>query len=521
MPMRAGETERRTISDLLRENEELRGEVRVARRASDITAQLVVQQFVKIEEILARLEQKARAEQELGRQLAEKLRESEERETELARDRQRLAEMQIVTINMMEDITAAREAAEAATRAKSEFLANMSHEIRTPMTAILGFLDLINEGCAGTCEFGAVERQQHIDTISRNAEHLLEIINGILDLSKIEAGKLELDQRPCSPVQLVADVQSLMQVRADQAGLRLTTEFVGPMPVTVCSDPMRIKQVLLNLVGNAIKFTEVGEVRLVVSLITGGLDGPAAEPLLQFDVVDTGIGMNPEQVERLFQPFSQADSSTTRRFGGTGLGLTISKRLAGLLGGDIRVESFPGRGSTFHFTIATGPLDGVELIQQPSTAVRRRPGGAARPPRPSVADGRLECRILLAEDGPDNQRLISAILRKLGAEVTVAPDGGVAVEQALMAREAGRPFDVILMDMQMPVMDGYGATRALRDQGYEEPIIALTAHAMAQDRDRCITAGCTDYASKPIDRTMLVETIRRHLPQPAPSDPIP
>jgi signal transduction histidine kinase/AmiR/NasT family two-component response regulator len=498
------------VADLVRENAMLREEVRVARRASDITAQLVVEQFVKIEEILLRLEQQAKSEQELGCRLAEKLRESEVRERELARDRERLEQMQAVAINMMEDISAARVAAEVAARAKTEFLANMSHEIRTPMTAILGYVELLAESCPSTCPYGAGERREHLATIARNADHLLDIINGILDLSKIEAGRLELEQTVFSPLQLVEDVQALMRLRAEQAGLELEVEFGSAVPTAVTSDATRVKQVLINLLGNAVKFTSSGSVRLIVRYLASGNPDAAdlAGPVLQFDVVDTGLGMTAEQMARLFQPFSQADSSMTRRFGGTGLGLAISKRLANLLGGDIAVQSEPGRGTTFTFTIPAGSAADAVLVSAPLPSALS-PAGSARGngDEPSLRD----CRILLVEDGPDNRRLVSAVLAKAGALVELAENGQVAVEMALSARDAGRPFDVILMDMQMPVLDGYEATRRLRQAGFKTPIIALTAHAMERDRERCLAAGCDDYATKPISRPVLLETITRRL----------
>ncbi len=502
---------KRAVGDLLEENAMLREEVRVARQASDITAQLVVQQFVKTEEILLRLEERARVEQELGRKLTDKLRESEIREAELARDRKRLEDMQVAAINMMEDIAAAREAAEAATLAKSEFLANMSHEIRTPMTAILGYLDLIVEGCPRRCEFGMQEHHEHLATVSRNANHLLRLINDILDLSKIEAGKLGVERASCSVIQLVADIASLMQVRADERGLYFKTEFVGSVPEKIESDPTRLKQILINLVGNAIKFTKTGGVRLVTQFVPASVnvDG-SSEPMLQFEVIDTGVGMTPEELSRLFQPFSQADSSTTRRFGGTGLGLAITKRLANILGGDAIAESCPGKGSTFRVTVATGPLGDTRFIDQPSAIAVTM---TERVSVTTIENSLPNRRILLAEDGPDNQRLLMAVLRKAGAEVVIAENGKIAVETAVAAWESGTAFDAILMDMQMPVLDGYGATKALRQKGYPGIIIALTAHAMSQDREKCLHAGCDGYASKPIDRQRLIGTIQSHIEQ--------
>jgi len=246
-------------------------------------------------------------------------------------------------------------------------------------------------------------------------------------------------------------------------------------------------------------------VRIVLGLRT---PPDTSEPLLDIDVIDTGIGLTAEQAARLFQPFTQADESTSRRFGGTGLGLTISKRLAQPLGGDVTlVASTPGQGAQFRLTIATGPLDGVPLVTA-SRLVAKAPSPPDDAGAPALP---LACQILLAEDGPDNQRLISLILKKAGAEVVVVDNGQAAVEAAWQAREAGKPFDVILMDIQMPEMDGYEATALLRRKGYDGIIIALTAHATAQDRERCLQAGCTDYASKPIDRRTLLATIRRCL----------
>ena len=398
----------------------------------------------------------------------------------------------------------AKEAAEAANVAKSEFLANMSHEIRTPMTAILGYTENLLDS-----DLSASERLSAIRTVRSNGEHLLEIIDDVLDLSKIEAGRLGVERIRCSLVQVVADVQSLMQVRADARGIPFTVDYVGVIPESIESDPTRLRQILINLTGNAIKFTETGEVSLVIRL----MDRDSTEPMLQFDVVDTGIGMTREQTDKLFRPFAQADASTTRKFGGTGLGLVISKQLAQMLGGDITIDSRPGAGSVVRFTIATGPLEGVVMLEDPLSAAVVDPEGVAglslhRAQAEACSSSKLDCRILLAEDGPDNQRLIAHILRKAGAEVTIAENGRLAAEAALAARDKTNSFDVILMDMQMPVMDGYEATKLLRNEGYTGTIIALTAHAMEGDREKCIKAGCDDYASKPIDRNKLIETIQ-------------
>ncbi|HEV7733960.1 MAG TPA: ATP-binding protein [Candidatus Binatia bacterium] len=384
----------------------------------------------------------------------------------------------------------ARNAAIGAAQAKSEFLANMSHEIRTPLTAILGFTGVLADPA-----LSATDRAAHLETIRRNGEHLLSLINDILDLSKIEAGKLTVERIACPVGELVDGVAALMDARAREKGLTFAVEYPGPVPERIRADPTRLRQILMNLLGNAIKFTEPGgTVRLVVRLS----DGPP--PRLRFDVVDTGIGVAPDVRERLFMPFMQADPSTSRRYGGSGLGLTISRRLARMLGGDITVESTPGQGSTFSVDVDPGALAGVpRIVPVRATAVAIAPA-----PRPAV---RLDGRLLLAEDAPDNQRLITFHLRRAGADVAVAENGRVAVDMAL----AGEPYDLILMDMQMPELDGYDATAELRRAGYRGPIIALTAHAMDGDREKCLHAGCDDFATKPIDRDALLALVRRHL----------
>ncbi len=392
------------------------------------------------------------------------------------------------------DLIKAKEAAETANKTKSEFLANMSHEIRTPMTAILGFTDIL---------LGNVSKPENVDsvqTIKRNGESLICLINDILDLSKIEAGKLDVELIDCSPHQVIADVTSLMRVRTQAKGLLLKVRFDGPIPETICSDPTRLRQVLINTVGNAIKFTETGEIQVIVRL----LDTDGDEPKLRFDVTDTGIGIPADKIENLFLPFTQADSSTTRKFGGTGLGLTISKRLIELLDGTISVSSTMGKGSTFSITVSTGALKSVQMIENFSESVIECVDTNVVEGPESVLSN---CRILFAEDGPDNQRLIGFILKKSGADVTIVDNGQIAFEKATEALTEGRPFDVILMDMQMPVLDGYAATRKLRNTGYPHPIIALTAHAMSTDRQKCFDSGCDDYATKPINRKKLIKTI--------------
>ncbi len=395
------------------------------------------------------------------------------------------------------ELEAARQDSLAANRAKSAFLANMSHEIRTPMAAIIGYTDLLLDPT-----LGASERVNHVQTVRRNAEHLLSLVNDILDISKIEAGKMTVESISASPSQIILEVASLMRARAVEKKLAFDIEYVGGIPETIQTDPTRLRQIVLNFVGNAIKFTEKGAVRIVVRSDTP----EAPDPRLTIEVRDEGIGMTPRAIESLFSPFTQADPSTTRRFGGSGLGLAISKRLAELLGGEITVESAPGRGSTFRLAVPTGSLAGVNMVEDGAErGVADAPARAARlvPGLPS------SCRVLLAEDGHDNQVLITTFLVKAGAAVKVVANGQLAVEEAHAAVAAGEPYDVILMDMQMPVLDGYSATSKLRQTGYRGPIVALTAHAMAGDRQRCESAGCDDYLSKPVDRAQLTATVAR------------
>jgi signal transduction histidine kinase/CheY-like chemotaxis protein/HPt (histidine-containing phosphotransfer) domain-containing protein len=389
------------------------------------------------------------------------------------------------------EMEAARAAAEAATLAKSQFLAHMSHEIRTPLTALIGFADLLSAPSVSESE-----RLNYAMIIRRNGEHLLSVINDILDLSRIEAGRLTVEAIDCSPAQILSEVASLMRVRAKESGLYFELSLDTPIPSSMKSDPTRLRQILLNLVGNAIKFTRRGGVE-VRARHEGGE--------LAIDVIDTGIGMSAAELSTLFQPFQQADLSMTRRYGGSGLGLAISRALAEALGGRITVQSVLEHGSRFR--LALPAVEAHDLVER----LDERP--------PDRVDARRSVRlagsVLVVEDGIDNQVLVTTLLRNYGLTVAVAGDGKVALQHALEAWRRGTPFDVILMDMQMPVMDGYQATTALRREGYPNAIIALTAHAMAGERERCLNAGCTDYLRKPIDRGELVAALTRHLP-PAP-----
>ncbi|MEO0511735.1 MAG: PAS domain-containing protein [Planctomycetota bacterium] len=399
----------------------------------------------------------------------------------------------------IQDIRDALEAAKAASNAKSEFLANMSHEIRTPMTAILGYADLLD----GDLVNDPAQAADAVRTIQSNASHLLTIVNDILDVSKIEAGQMTVESIPTNPSQIVEEVVSLVGPRARGKGIEAQIRYDTPIPNEINSDPTRLKQILLNIVGNAIKFTEVGGVTIRV-----GFEHDAW--LLRLSVVDTGLGMTPEQRDAIarFEPFAQADTSTTRRFGGTGLGLRISNALAIMLGGGMEVSSELGKGSTFTFTISTGDPSRFQLITPEQISPPRTKGLAAKPlGSHALKDVLRGIRILLAEDGPDNQRLISFHLKKSGAEVVVCENGLIAVETLEALPPADRPH-VVLMDMQMPELDGYRATRRLRNRGLDIPVIALTAHAMDGDREKCLNAGCNDYLTKPIDRVELISLCR-------------
>ena len=404
-------------------------------------------------------------------------------------------------IKIVQDRTEAKQAeealkhaqaqADAANQSKSEFLANMSHEIRSPMTAILGYVDLL---IARVNDHEAIE---HLDVIRRNGRFLLEIINDILDLAKIEAGQLPLEKKTCAVDDIIAEVRSLMAVRAQEKQVPLLVDYASPIPAMIETDPVRLRQILINLVGNAIKFTDSGSVRLVVGFL------PTPIPVLQFDVIDTGIGIDQADHERLFQPFSQADASRTRRFGGTGLGLTISQRCAELLGGKITVSSQLSQGSTFTLTVTPGDVTDVPLIE-PGEAVVVQPR-AADPLPP------LEGRVLVVDDQADIRKLVQHHIKTAGGEVETAENGQSALDQIECTDSENRSFDLIVMDMQMPEMDGFQTVATLRARGWHKPIIALTAGAMLGEREKCLEVGCDDYLSKPADRHVLIEMISRHL----------
>ncbi|TVQ30859.1 MAG: GAF domain-containing sensor histidine kinase [Phycisphaeraceae bacterium] len=395
--------------------------------------------------------------------------------------------------DLRRDLEISCQAAQQASAAKSRFLANMSHEIRTPMTAIMGYAEMMCEQ-----NVGEGQRAEAADIISRSARHLLSLINDILDLSKIESDELTLERIPSDPRSILDEVGDLLRLRAEKNGLNLVIESSESTPDRVIGDPLRIRQILVNLVSNAIKFTQDGEVRMTL----GTAQDARGKPQLRIEVADTGVGISHEALEEMFLPFRQADSSTTRLHGGTGLGLAISRRLAELMGGGIRAESEPGRGSVFTLELPAIECGHPEIESDDAPNCGRTGEDAASMPE-------LQGRILLAEDNPDNQKLIGHILRSAGAQVEIVENGREAVAAAMNACAEGQSFDLILLDMQMPVLDGYGAARELREQWYAGPIAALTANAMEEDRLLCLEAGCDDYIVKPIDRANFLATCRR------------
>jgi PAS domain S-box-containing protein len=396
-----------------------------------------------------------------------------------------------------EELLLARDMAMAATRSKSEFLANMSHEVRTPMAAVLGYSEMLLDPA-----LTQPERDHALQAIRRDGAHLLQIINDVLDLSKIEAGKIELEQVSYSPWQSVLEVMSSLRARADERDLILHARAVSSLPALMTMDPTRVRQIIYNLVSNAIKFSNPGG---FVAVRIGTARPPASGRVdLQLEVEDQGIGMSADQIEQVFRPFQQADTSTTRRFGGTGLGLSIVRRLTEEMGGNVNVNSTPGQGSCFRVTLSLATVAADTRWLPPDELATE----AAPYPRPDdpLFGSRFAGRVLLAEDNPDNQRVLSYHLRRLGVAVEIAENGLIAVEKAMAT-----PFDLILMDMQMPGLDGYGATSSLRRSGYDRPIIALTAHAMKEDRDRCLRVGCNDYLTKPLNLTLFLKTLSNYL----------
>ena len=392
------------------------------------------------------------------------------------------------------DLTMALEEAEKADRAKSEFLANMSHEIRTPMNSVIGFSEVLAQ------EDLTEEQQKYVNLIWRSGKNLMRIINDILDFSKIEAGKLEMDMVDCAISQILADVDEMLRPMAQDKGLDFKILQSGQLPVKICTDPERLHQCLINLVSNAIKFTDEGHVYIKVTMKQRGED----KMYIHFGVEDSGIGIKAQDREKIFESFTQADGSTRRKYGGTGLGLAITGCLARLLGGELTLNSEEGKGSTFSLML---PAD-LDPTKAMSSEIEH---DTRRIKRCDEKDGqgkqnKFSGQVLVAEDVETNQILAKALLSRMGLDVTIAADGHETMQMVLE-----REFDLIFMDIQMPGMDGFEATRKLRKMGVKTPIVALTAYAMKGDDKRCIEAGCNGYLSKPLDRLRLLEKVRRYL----------
>ena len=404
------------------------------------------------------------------------------RTIELKMSNQRL-EIAVERANLLAD------QAVSASMAKSEFLANMSHEIRTPMNAILGFSELLAE------EKLSEQQREYTHVILSSGKNLLQIINDILDFSKIEAGKLKMDMVDCSLELMLEDIAMLFSQNCSKKGLDFEVLCCDQLPRTIRTDSVRLRQCLVNLLSNAIKFTETGHVYLHVSL-----DNIDATQYIRFDIEDTGVGIPKDRQDQVFEAFTQADGSITRKFGGTGLGLTITRQIVELFGGKLSLSSELGRGSVFTILL---PNAIIADVPETSEAACRSVVLAPSEPEHNMP---ICGHILVAEDVKANQMLIRVILQKMGLQVSVVEDG----QQAVNAVAAGQ-YDLILMDMQMPGMNGYEATQAIRSLQITTPIVAMTANAMRGDEEKCFAAGCDEYLTKPIDRVQIVRTLSKYL----------
>jgi len=383
----------------------------------------------------------------------------------------------------------AQEAA-VADLAKSQFLANMSHEIRTPMNAIIGFSDLLAD------EDLTEDQAENVDIIRESGKTLIELINDILDFSKIKASQLNTEIIDCSLGKLLNSVESLMRPKVEEKGIEFKIVESNGLPAQIRTDPTRLNQCLINLIGNALKFTEQGHVYVNVSP-----EEREGKPFIRFDVEDTGIGIPEGKQEAIFEAFTQADGSTTRKYGGTGLGLAVTKQLAGLLGGEVTARSEVGKGSTFSLTIPAG----IDVTKQPLLD-KHNTAEMLKQENDKSEQVEFSGNCLVVEDVVTNQKVITLMLEKAGVEVAIANDGIEAIRQAQR-----KSFDLIFMDIQMPNMNGYKATKAFREAGMTTPIVALTANAMKGDENKCLEAGCDDYLAKPIEREKLFEMLDKYL----------
>ncbi|MFK7859995.1 MAG: ATP-binding protein [Granulosicoccus sp.] len=382
------------------------------------------------------------------------------------------------------------EVAEQANNAKSTFLSTMSHEIRTPMTAILGFTEVMRRGKQQT----EAEKQEYLATIANSGQHLLELINDVLDLSKVESGAMDIEQLPCDCAMIVSDVVRVMRSKADEKAIGLELDILSSLPRKIIADPSRLRQIIINLVGNAIKFTEKGQVTIKLST---GEQKDSALPLIHIDVEDSGIGMTPDQQARIFEAFSQADNSISRRFGGTGLGLSISRKLTQAMQGELSVSSVEGQGSTFRVTLPFNTEDydlvSPELIRESLSTFSEQ--------KRTVWDIN-PARVLVVDDGAENRQLLSIVLGDLGLDVVLASNGLEGINTLFESEDSGA-YDLVLMDIQMPVMDGYEAVRNMRERGASLPVVALTANAMKGFEQTVLAAGFSHYMVKPIDMDKL------------------
>jgi len=441
-----------------------------------------------------------------------------------------------------EELIAASREMEEGVKAKSEFLVDMSHSIRTPMNALISFSEILIQRIAQNCSVEFQEESEGIlDIIKRNSHDLLNTLNDVLDYVKIDANMLEIESVPMSIKQVIHDVCHVEKPNVIAKNLDLSIKYLGEVPPLILSDPVRIRQILSNLISNAVKFTDKGTIAVVCEVLNddasestvvkpatstkeGGTPFSASLIRLKIRVIDTGVGIAPVQIPKLFKPFKQSDTSVPKRSRGTGLGLSIAMRLATLLDGTIEVESAPGQGSTFSLLlnvyVPQGTADAL-MERGEASALRRgsqlvsgldiRIPARTEAASPDKRQPLQNVRILVVEDMAVNQVIISTLLRDAGAQVEIADNGAMGVQKVMQDMDNGLVFDVVLMDMQMPVMDGYEATAFLRKHGYDRPIVAVTAHALTGDREKTLKAGCNDYVAKPIDNKTLIEMVQKYI----------